>query len=180
MILVVGRPDSGKSLKAEEIVTEISDPDKRVYLATMIPYGEEGLERVAKHEAMRQGKGFVTVERAKDVGSIPDANGCIEGISATQATVLLECVSNLCANVMFENIDAKQDKKSAEETANIVTEDILTLKSKVKNLIVVTNEFDPEESFDEDTIRYTKAVSTVNSALRKEADRVYDLIKGTI
>ncbi len=180
MILVVGRPDSGKSAKAEELVTEMSASDKRIYLATMIPYGEEGKERVIKHRTMREGKGFVTVERPKDVGTLPDANGLIEGIAASKATVLLECVSNLCANVMFERTDKKQDKLLSDKTAEVVIKDILMLKDKVKNLVVVTNEFEQEEGFDEDTIRYTQAVSVVNAALKNAADKTYDLIKGTI
>ena len=49
MILVVGSPDSGKSVKAEELAAELSGNEKKIYLATMIPFGEEGAARVEKH-----------------------------------------------------------------------------------------------------------------------------------
>ena len=177
MILVVGSPDSGKSVKAEELAAELSGNEKKIYLATMIPFGEEGAARVEKHRALRNGKGFVTVERRLNVGKLPDSEGFIEGIRAEEATVLLECVSNLCANVMFAEGKGK-DAKSPEETAEIVTEDILRLKKRVKNLIVVTNEFPPEEKFDRETFEYISAVSGVNLRLKEEADRIYDITGG--
>ena len=58
-VLIIGYPDSGKSAIAEKMVTEMSDPDCRLYVATMIPYGQEGRDRVEKHRRMRAGKGFI-------------------------------------------------------------------------------------------------------------------------
>ena len=52
--LIIGYPDSGKSALAEKMVTEISSPDERIYLATMIPYGDEGAARGEKHVMMRE------------------------------------------------------------------------------------------------------------------------------
>ena len=174
MILVVGRPDSGKSAMAEKLAGEMSTEKKKIYLATMIPYGEEGASRVERHRALRKGKGFVTVERPLGVGNLPDREGFIEGIRAEEATVLLECVSNLCANVMFEGGKGK-NLKNPEEAAEAVTKDILKLKERVKNLIVVTNEFKEEEGSDRETLEYISAVSGVNRRLKEEADRIYDV-----
>lgn len=169
MILVKGTPDSGKSVKAEALAVELSPDGKRIYLATMIPFGEEGAMRVEKHRALRKGKGFVTVERAFDVGNIPDDRGCIAGIRAKEATVLIECVSNLCANVMFEKEKGRK-LKSPEEVSRIVTKDIMNLKDKVKNLIAVTNDFILEEGFDEETLLYIRAMEYVNRELKDRAD----------
>ncbi len=177
MVLVVGRPDSGKSAMAEELAGELSEEKKKIYLATMIPFGEEGASRVEKHRALRKGKGFITVERPLNVGNIPDSDGFIEDIRAEEATVLLECVSNLCANVMFA--DGKgEDAKSPEETAEIVTKDILKLKERVKNLIVVSNEFKEEEGSDRETLEYISAVSEINGRLKEEAERIYEVTGG--
>ena len=41
-VLIIGYPDSGKSKLAEDMVLEMSAPGERVYIATMIPFGEEG------------------------------------------------------------------------------------------------------------------------------------------
>ena len=77
MILIVGTPDSGKSVKAEEVALDLSLDTTRIYLATMIPYGEEGVARINKHKALRAGKGFITIERPRDIAGITDENGYI-------------------------------------------------------------------------------------------------------
>lgn len=58
IILVVGGMNSGKSKYAEDIIrTRFSDL-RGYYIATMIPYGEFGQEKIAKHKAMREDIGL--------------------------------------------------------------------------------------------------------------------------
>ncbi len=199
-ILVIGRPDSGKSGKAEELAMELSEKDNRIYLATMIPYGEEGIDRVRKHRLLREGKGFLTVERPKDITGIIDEegnmtvesertfmpeqeNGAYPGaapdrIKASSAVALLECVSNLCANEMFE-VSGDSGLISSEAVVSKVTGDIRILKDKVKDLVIVTNEFETEEGFDEETVRYVNVVREVNLRLKELSERIYDITEGT-
>lgn len=54
--LVIGAAASGKSAYAESLCLGHDGP--RVYLATMEPFGEEGARRIARHRALREGKGF--------------------------------------------------------------------------------------------------------------------------
>ena len=42
MILVIGTPDSGKSAYAEELAVKSSGGAYMAYIATMIPFGDEG------------------------------------------------------------------------------------------------------------------------------------------
>lgn len=53
---VIGAAASGKSAYAESLCLGHDGP--RVYLATMEPFGEEGARRIARHRALREGKGF--------------------------------------------------------------------------------------------------------------------------
>ena len=89
---VIGAAASGKSAYAESLCLGRDGP--RVYLATMEPFGEEGARRIARHRALREGKGFSTLERTRDVGAaVPGLpRGC---------TLLLEDVGNLVANELF-------------------------------------------------------------------------------
>lgn len=90
LILVTGGSGSGKSAYAENLVCGLSGT--RVYLATMETKSDEAKARIAKHRAAREGRGFVTVERTKNIGNVtlpPHAN------------VLLEDMGNLVANELF-------------------------------------------------------------------------------
>ena len=69
--LIIGGSASGKSEYAERLVCSL--PGKRIYVATMEPFGEEGRERIARHRKLREGKGFVTAEVPRDLGAFADA-----------------------------------------------------------------------------------------------------------
>lgn len=178
--LVVGVPDSGKSALAESLVLEQSGSDKRIYIATMIPFGDEGEARVKKHRKLRQGKGFITVEAPVEVaGAASKATG-IAG-----STCLLECVSNLVGNVMHEDRGGAQTqgkeplKKSDEDVVNSVVSDIKALGGMCKNLVIVTNSFPMEgEGYDDDTRRYARLVALVNDELRGFTDKTYEYSQG--
>ena len=163
IILVVGRPDSGKSKIAEDLVLELSKEGRRIYIATMIPFGDEGQKRIAKHRKLREGKGFETVECPVNLRSI-------DGLSHT--TGLLECVSNLVGNEMHEK---ERLLWEASRIADLVTDEIKWLCGKAENLVIVTNEFEKEEGFDEDTLKYIETTRLVNEALRPLADRVVEV-----
>ena len=57
LVFVTGGSGSGKSAFAEQQVVD-SGIARRIYLATMEAYGEEGRARVERHRALRAGKGF--------------------------------------------------------------------------------------------------------------------------
>ena len=61
MHLITGASASGKSAYAEGQLAKAEGPEK-FYLATMRAWGAEGEARVRKHRAMREGKGFQTIE----------------------------------------------------------------------------------------------------------------------
>ena len=169
-VLIIGVPDSGKSVKAEEIAMKLSEDDKRIYIATMIPFGEEGKKRVEKHRKLRAGKGFETIERPTKVGEIPKNNDL-----PTDATCLLECMSNLVGNEM--HLDANKDLTEKELTEYILSQ-VLSLKKSVKNLVIVSNSFPLEgEGYDEDTRRYAALVDMVNAELRKIADEIHEFVE---
>ena len=67
IVLVTGGSGSGKSEYAEQLVMRFGDC-RRFYVATMEVFGEEGREKVLRHKRLRRGKGFVTLERQRNVG----------------------------------------------------------------------------------------------------------------
>ena len=79
-----------------------------------------------RHRKMRAGKGFETVECYTGLEE--------SGISTEDAVVLLECMSNLAANEMFE------ENGAGEKTVEAVLEGVKKLRSQVRHLVIVTNE----------------------------------------
>ncbi|MCD8181256.1 MAG: bifunctional adenosylcobinamide kinase/adenosylcobinamide-phosphate guanylyltransferase [Firmicutes bacterium] len=156
-ILITGGSGSGKSEFAEKTAAELGGD--MLYVATMKPYDEECVKRIERHRKMRSGKGFRTAE-------------CYESLSSLEEradTMLLECVSNLTANLMFS------DKK--ETDPHKISADVLSLKCK--SLVAVTNEISSDGiNYDGDTKEYIRILGEINSLLAKKADRVYEVVYG--
>ncbi len=163
MAVVTGGSGSGKSAFAEDKILSLGQ-GKRFYIATMHPYDEESYKRVERHRKMRAGKGFETVE-------------CYTGLKdldfPEDAIVLLECMSNLAANEMFEENGAGAD------TAEAVLEGVTKLKSRVRHLVIVTNEiFSEAASYEGDTVRYQEYLGKINQKLGEMADQVVEVVYG--
>ncbi len=170
-VLILGTPDSGKSRKAEALMEDISGEGDKIYIATMIPYGKEGEERVKKHRKMREGKGYLTIECPVDIISAASGIDRLE-----DRCCLLECLSNLIGNELHS-----EDNKGMDEDKLIdkITGDVMTLGSKCRHLVIVSNHFsmdDPE--YDEDTKRYVRMTDLINKELSLKADQIYELTGG--
>lgn len=177
-VLVTGGSGSGKSEYAENRVLEMGQ-GRRIYIATMMCFDEESKKRVARHRAMRRGKGFQTVERYRDLkgvdlsGRDPDPGAGPEKMTGTSLTVLLECMSNLTANEMFDPEGAKE----------LASEEIKTgidrLLGKCDNLVVVTNEvFSDGLIYDPGTAEYQRVLGEINCYMASRADEVVEVVYG--
>lgn len=163
MILVTGGSGSGKSAFAEDRLVSLGE-EKRIYIATMYPYDEESLRRVERHRRMRSGKGFETIE-------------CYTGLYEAQvperSAVLLECMSNLVANEIF------QEEGAHENTLEEIKKGILRLKSRTRDLVVVTNEIFSEAAvYEGETEAYLRCLGRINQFLAEEADQVVEVVYG--
>ena len=163
LVLITGGSGSGKSAYAEERVLGFGKA-RRIYIATMFPFDEESLKRIDRHRAMRRDKGFETVECYTDLLSaeIPE-----------DSVVLLECMSNLVANEMF------QDNGAKENTVDAVLQGVKTLLSKARQVVIVTNEiFSDAVSYEEETKEYQKNLGKINQALAVLSDEVVEVVYG--
>ena len=157
--LVIGGSASGKSEYAERLVQGL--PGARYYIATMRPWDGECLARIAKHQAARAGRGFVSVERYTALGGLDLPGGC---------NALLECLSNLTANELY------QPEGGGEGAVLFGVEH---LRRQCGNLTVVTNEvFSGGAEYQGDTLNYLRALARVNRALAQRADLVVEVACG--
>ncbi len=168
MILITGGSGSGKSEYAEGRVISYGDNTERYYIATMMPFGEEGKQRIKKHRLMRGEKDFQTVECYTEIEKLqlPTKNN-------KQKVVLLECVSNLVANEMFSC------KNSKEDIVEEVVLGILQLETMCDYLVVVTNEIAHDcFAYEIETKQYQNTLGRINQRLAKEASEVIEVVFG--
>lgn len=160
--LITGGSGCGKSTYAESRMLSYSQP--RVYVATMIPCGEDAERRIARHRQLRAGKGFETLEKGVDVGGLPLPEG---------ASVLLECLGNLVANEMFEPDGAGEN---AEERC---LDGIRSLARRAANLVIVTNEVGSDgREYGEGTERYMQIMGRLGCRIAEMADEVCEVVCG--
>lgn len=163
LILVTGGSGSGKSAFAEDRVLSLGEA-KRIYIATMHPFDQESFKRIERHRKMRAGKGFDTIE-------------CYTGLKDVQITgdsvVLLECMSNLTANEMFEENGAHQN------TVEEILAGVQKLKERARHVVIVTNEiFSDAAFFEGDMDTYLKDLGKINQETAQMADEVVEVVYG--
>lgn len=166
--LVIGAAASGKSAYAESLCLGHDGP--RVYLATMESFGEEGARRIACHRALREGKGFSTLERTRDVGAA--APGLPRG-----CTLLLEDVGNLVANELFA--EGGLSPRDPDAAAREVLGGIERLAQAAAYTVVVTVDvFADGMRYDEGTEAWRRALARVNAGVAALADRAVEVVCG--
>lgn len=161
--VITGGSGSGKSAYAEGRILSYGE-GRRIYIATMEPFGEEGARRIKRHHKLREGKGFETVERYTNLAELEIPK---------ESQVLLECMSNLVANEMFRADGA------GENLAEAVLKGVENLRAQAKNVCVVTNDvFSDSGKYEEETREYQKYLGKVNLKLAQMADEVIEVVYG--
>ncbi|MCX7614499.1 MAG: bifunctional adenosylcobinamide kinase/adenosylcobinamide-phosphate guanylyltransferase [Clostridiales bacterium] len=159
--LVIGGAASGKSEYAESLAINYRI-DRRIYLATMIPYDEECTARIARHREMRKEKGFQTVECYHSLFDVTIPKGSV---------VLLECLSNLVANEMYAPNGARENTKEA------IVLGVNRICKNAEHVIIVSNDvFSSGELYESETMKYCKMLSAVNRDIAEMSDKVIEVV----
>ena len=180
MELVTGGSGSGKSAYAESVICgkhrllcETTENAPLYYIADMIPYGRETEKKIKAHRKMRAGKGFVTLEWYVD---LPGKLSAPDSPELKGSCVLLECVSNLTANEMYEPGGAQN---TGGDTPESVIKGVRMLKDQCAHLVVVTNDVFRESVPDsEEMTAYKDNLGMINRALAEMADQVTEVVFG--
>lgn len=163
-LLVVGGSASGKSQFAETLA--VSAPGKRYYIATMEPFGKEAQWRIARHRLLRENKGFETVERFRELGSL---------VLPQRGTALLECVTNLLANEIFSPEGAGE-----QGAVEAILQGIASLRRQCDLLVAVSGEvgMEPLSQYAPETRRYMGLLGKINREMAKQACEVWEVTCG--
>lgn len=183
MHVITGGSGSGKSAYAESWLTEnhLQSAKKKInvsanaksylYIATMRPFGEETKKKIERHRQMRAGKGFQTLECYGDLRMLDTSVQKLKGDG-----ILLECVSNLLADVLYQEDGSLADD---EKVIEIVVEGIRYLKGQTGRLAIVTNEVHSDlQDYSAETKKYIELLGRINQELGKMADQVTEVVYG--
>ncbi len=163
LALITGGSGSGKSAFAENRVLSLGE-NRRIYIATMFPFDEESHKRIERHRKMRFGKGFETMECYTGLKNMKLPKGCV---------VLLECMSNLTANEMF------QENGAGEDTVDEILQGIRHLQEKARHVVIVTNEiFSEAVPYEGETGLYQKYLGELNQRIGDMAQEVVEVVYG--
>ena len=166
VILISGGVKSNKSTYGESLSIKLSKENKRIYVATMIPYDNEDLNRIKLHKENRKNKGFITIEAPTDIDKIVNNDN-------KDALFFVDSLTALVLNEMFKY----ENSKSIDEIASIINKELESLISKTKNTIFITdyifNDYDNYSNF---TIDYLKLFSKVLINLSNKSDLVIEMV----
>ena len=172
--LIYGGSSSGKSAFAEDYVCGLNCR-KKYYLATMAASDDESLKRIERHRSLRAGKGFVTLEYARDIGNASSEIAADTKEKEGENVLLLECMSNLVANEMFKDGQIIP----SDICINKILDDLKKLNRYAENIVVVTNNvFEDSTLYDEGTRDYLRALGKINQRITTVADEVYEVVVG--
>ena len=155
LILICGTNGSGKSAFAEKLAAETGG--ELFYIATMLSKTPDNAARIKKHICQREALNVTTVELTYRVGDAPVPDG---------AVILLEDVSNLMANCLFDR----------RENASHVLSDIFALLERCGTLIAVTISGLGRDAYTGETAVYIDALNDLNRALFNRADTAIEMI----
>ena len=174
IIYVTGGARSGKSRFAEKLAEK---REKKLYIATALLLDEEMKERANQHKIDR-GNSWETFEGYKDLDKILRENSGKESI-------LLDCITNMVTNIMFEKeVDwdriKKDELQEIENRINLEIDKLLNEGKKFNgNLIIVSNEVGmglvPEYPLGR---HFRDMAGRVNQIIAEKADEVYFLVSG--
>jgi adenosylcobinamide kinase/adenosylcobinamide-phosphate guanylyltransferase len=175
--LVTGGARSGKSNFAEELAKTSDMPV--AYLATAIPFDDGMRDRIKKHRESRPQE-WKTYEGFKDLQYV------VKEISDNHGTILLDCVTIMVTNLMFEDLSIDWDTINHEQIDRIeasIKDQVFDLLKSMRehNIwgIMVTNEVGmgivPENRLSR---IFGDIAGRINQMIAVEADDVYFTVSG--
>lgn len=187
--VVTGGSGSGKSAFAEDLVLrrQKKEGGRLIYLATMHRADDsETQQRIARHRALRSGRGFLTIEAERNIADtlrVSPQHLCI----LPGDHVLLEDLGNLLANEMFSPFGGRTPEQIVQDI--LIIAEIAGKAAKTPDggselsagttespicrtgsLTVVTNEVgDDGAEYTSETKNYILALNKINRELVRHA-----------
>ena len=187
LIFVTGGAKSGKSKFAEEMLLKLNNgKQKNIYLATSLIFDEEMKEKIRLHKKRRKNDWF-TVETYKNFEN--ELNNFFENNDKTKNNMLVDCLTNMITNIIFENKNIDWDnfeKKMYIQTLEKLNKNVensvnklLNVTNEFENVIIVSNELGMGLVPSYPVGRYFREIAgKMNQIVAEKADEVYFVVSG--
>lgn len=174
IVLVTGGAKSGKSVFAENLCTKRNN--NTGYIATSIPFDDDMKDKIEKHRKRRSDR-WVTYECYRNID--------INGISEDCETVMLDCVTLMVNNLMFDFCENPDELKGKEldEMENFITDQFTKLLADIEKtnlyFVFVTNETGMGVIPANRLSRiYSNISGKINQIIASKSDEVYLTVSG--
>jgi adenosylcobinamide kinase/adenosylcobinamide-phosphate guanylyltransferase len=174
MKLVTGGARSGKSRHAEQLAAHF---ERVLYIATSKIFDSEMEQRIQHHRDSRPAH-WRTVEQYRDLNSVINAQ------NPEHEAVLLECVTTLITNVMYDAAgETPEDDWDFDTMEQVVNQQIDILLAACEatpaEVILVTNEVGMGIVPENRLARHFRDIAgRVNQRLAQRADEVWLVVSG--
>ncbi len=176
IILVTGGARSGKSNFAEMLCR--NQDNKTAYIATSTPFDEEMKSRIKKHQEHRPSE-WTTYENYRDLNNI------IVEINREHQTVILDCVTLMVNNLMFDKgVDYDNiTNEEIDEIEKMIKDEFVKFIESIRKtnlyVVIVTNEIGLAPVSDNRLTRiYTDIIGRVNQFIASCSQKVYFVVSG--
>lgn len=177
IILVTGGARSGKSTYAESLVKSFGQ--EAVYIATSVPFDDEMKDRIKKHRESRPGN-WHTFEAYRNIKNV--YNPEYKGFEA----VLLDCITVMISNLIFDMIGDKADDLKDEDISGIersilqeISDFLDAASLNPQPVVIVTNEIGCGIVPDNKLARIFRDIAgRANQFIASRADEVYMAVCG--
>ena len=167
-VFISGGAKCGKSSFAQNLAMALAEGGKHYYVATMIPTGEEDMNRIRRHISDRDGMGFETVECFKDIMDVANPHG----------TFLVDSVTSLVQNSLFPvDKNYEMDLNGANRCADA----LIQFAHTVRHAVFVSDYiYSDVEAFSESTEMYRKCLADIDRRLAAVCDTVVEVSAGQL
>lgn len=165
-VLVTGGAASGKSAYAEQLIMRWAEP--HYYLATMSSSDFEAQLRIERHLALRDGKGFITLD-LEELG----ADAVFEALGKQRGTVLLEDLGNLVTDALYTRQGTLLDEDCVYERVMGFVERV---SARCDNLVIVCSRVGADGVFRAAAESYVALIGRISCALAAAFDTVVEVV----
>ena len=167
-VFISGGAKCGKSSFAQDLTVALAGGEKRYYVATMIPTGEEDFDRIRRHISDRDGMGFETVECFKDIMDVAKPHG----------TFLVDSVTSLAQNSLFP---VEKNYEMDLNGANRCADALIQFARTVRHAVFVSDYiYSDAERYSESTEMYRKCLADIDRRLTAVCDTVVEISAGQL